>query len=457
MEDYSQILAEFVSEFSIDELPEAVFERSRQSVINGVAAGLSASRAKPVDLLLNVLGREGGSSASPLFGRPERPELLHAVLINAYMAHYDDFDDTHRGAQLHTNPSTVPVLLGLGGARHVPGREALGALALGIEASIRLGMAVGESHGQSGWHTTGTMGTLGAGLTACRLIGLDSAKTNMALGLSLTQAAGLRGTMFGTMAKGFNAAKAAHNGLLAALLAEQGFTAGSDAIEGSRAYVTAATNDADLSQLTDGLGSRWEVERVGFKPYASGAATHATVDAALALRRELGLGSDSSPAAVAAAIDQLDEVQFTMHEGVTRLPHQREIDEPLQAKFSCYNVAALVLTTGRAGPSEYNDQLLINPTIARLRGLIDVIGEPAVPNGSGSVRAKLKGGREINIHIDHALGTIGHPLDDAALRHKLFEAATGVFRKSRLEEIAATIEQMNTCQDVSSILELIAG
>jgi 2-methylcitrate dehydratase PrpD len=144
-----------------------------------------------------------------------------------------------------------------------------------------------------------------------------------------------------------------------------------------------------------------------------------------------------------------------MHEGAAHLPRQREIAEPLEAKFSVYNVAALVVTRGKAGPPEYNDQLLTDPTIGRLRELISVVADETVPNGSGSVRARLSDGREIKIDVEHALGTIGHPLDDETLRSKLFDAAGDVFDADRIAEIADAIEQMAGCDDVSRILQLV--
>jgi 2-methylcitrate dehydratase PrpD len=454
MEAYSRILAEFVSDFDASDIPDEVFVRSRQSILNATAAALSASRAAPVDILLSVYGKDEKSGNAQLFGRPETLNLLNAVLINAFMAHYDDYDDTHRGAGYHTNPSTVPVLLGLGGDRHVNGREALTSLALGLEASIRLGVALGGTHSNIGWHTTGTMGTVGTALMSSRLLKLDAQRTNYALGLSLTQAAGLRGQMFGTMAKPFNAAKAAQNGLAAALLAEGSFTAAENSIEGGRAYGTAASRNADLTRITDGLGSRWETVDIGFKPYASGAATHATVDAVLALRSELGLDEKSSADQIAHTVREIGSLKITAHEGALTLPRQREISNPFDAKFSIYNVAAIVLTRGRGGPGEYNEAVMTDPSIAYLRELIELVGDPDTPNGSAALVAELHDGRRINIEIDGALGTIRRPLDDVALRAKLFDAASVALDRDSIDRLASAIEHIEQAQDVGTILQM---
>jgi 2-methylcitrate dehydratase PrpD len=281
------------------------------------------------------------------------------------------------------------VLLGLGTERHIDGKHALASLALGLEASIRLGVAIGDSHAQSGWHTTGTMGTVGAALTAARLVRLDAAR-----------------------------------------------------------------NNGDLTRITDGLGSRWETPAIGFKPYASGAATHATIDAALALRAELGLKDLSTPDEVDVSVRNIERLHFTAHEGAARLPRGREISEPFEAKFSIYNVAAIVLVRGRGGPGEYNAAVLTDPTIAYLRDLIELTGDPTVPNGTATVVADLRDGKHIEIHIDYARGTVNRPLDDAALRRKLFDAAEGILDHGQIGDLADEIEHIESTEDVGTIMGL---
>ncbi len=475
MEPYSQLLAEFVADFDSRAIPEAALERSRQSIQNGIAAALSATDAEPVEILINVLESAGGRGQSALWGRSERLSLLDAVMVNGYMGHYNDYDDTHMATTYHTNPMNVAAALGLGADRHLSGHAAVVALTLGMEASIRLGLALGRVHYESGWHTTGTLGAAGAALTGARMLSLDPLRTNYALGLSLTQAAGLRGLMFGSMAKGFNSAKAAYNGLLSALLAEHSFTAAENSIEGTRGYLSAASSAADtdrvlegklrrvgaheawdLSRLTDGLGERWEVEAIGFKPYASGVATHATIDAVLALRRELGLAPDAAGEEVDRALDQLATLTLTIPQRSMLLPRQREIATPLEAKFSMYNVAAIVLTRGHAGPGEYDARALVDPTIIRMRNLIELEGDPALEQGSGRLRATLHDGREISLVIEHALGTKEVPLDDAALRVKFFDGAQGVFSLEHTEHLCGILSRIDQIDDLNSVTEELA-
>lgn len=307
------------------------------------------------------------------------------------------------------------------------------------------------------------------------MLGLDALRANYALGLALTQASGLRGLMFGSMAKGFNSAKAAYNGLLAALLAEESFTAAENAIEGSRGYASAASSTSgteriidgelrmltagqavNLDRITDGLGTKWEVEAIGFKPYASGVATHATIDAVLTLRENLGLTPHASPDEVAASLRRLTRLVLTIPARSLNLPRQRAISTPLEAKFSMYNVAAIVLTRSHAGPGEYNEAALEDPTIAYLRDLIELAGDPETLQGAGSLHAQLRDGQEINVTIEHALGTKEQPLDNDALHRKLVDAATGILDGARIEALTATLDHLDDLEDLSTLMTMVA-
>ena len=110
MENYSEIVAAFVSETNSGDIPENVRERCRQSLMNGSAAALSAAFAEPTEKLLGVLLGVGAVGDARLFGRPERLDLLNATLVNAYMSHLNDYDDTHLKTTYHTNPSNVPAV-----------------------------------------------------------------------------------------------------------------------------------------------------------------------------------------------------------------------------------------------------------------------------------------------------------------------------------------------------------
>jgi len=88
----------------------------------------------------------------------------------------------------------------------------------------KLALAVNFHHYTKGWHPTATLGTFGAAAACARLMGLDAERTAVALSLAASFASGIKAN-FGTMAKPMHVGHCARNGLLAARLAQSGFTA----------------------------------------------------------------------------------------------------------------------------------------------------------------------------------------------------------------------------------------
>src|SRR5262249_32543007 len=194
-----------------------------------------------------------------------------------------DLDDRHLPAVLHGSAAVAPVVFAIGEWRHASGADALAAFIAGFEAATRIGRVIGKRLTERGWHVTATVGTFGAAAAAGRMLGLDARQLARALGIAGTQAAGLTQS-FGTMAKPLHPGKGAMTGLLAALLAGQGFTgspamlAAPDGLAGTFVGVT------DLGRAAEDFGKRWELLQNSTKYYAACHLTHATIDAGRAIR-----------------------------------------------------------------------------------------------------------------------------------------------------------------------------
>jgi 2-methylcitrate dehydratase PrpD len=451
---YSRLLAEFVSEYDAASIPPVVLERARQSTLNAVAAALSAAQAEAVDRFVNLSLKYAGQGRSPLFGRTETAPIIEAALVNGFMAHYNDYDDTHLETVFHTNSPVVPPALLLAAEKHLSGRELLTALSVGLEASMRLGQALGPDHYEIGWHITGTMGTVGAALVCSRLLRHDARTTNFSLGFALDQASGLRGLMFGTAAKGLNAATGAMNGLLSALLADEGLNASECAIEGDHGYMAVASPKPEYERILEGLGERWVVPDIAFKPYASGVATHAAIDAAFELRRQLGLTDNSSEADVAAAIKRIASLDLRLPERYTRLPRQRDIGAGLEAKFSSYNAVSVAFVKGRAGPRDFPDDITSDANLKAFRELLNLVGEDR-PRDSAQMDVQLTDGTSLTCVTEHAIGSVARAMSDADLRSKLFDAGRAVLDERALREFADQCQHLDQVADVAELVRLV--
>jgi 2-methylcitrate dehydratase PrpD len=138
------------------------------------------------------------------------------------------------------------------------GAAFLDALALGIEAQLRIATAMRPWHDDAGWHLTGTVGPIGAAVTAGLLGGLTDVQLGQAVSIATSLTLGHR-EGFGTMVEPFHAGKAAANGVLAARLAARGFTGSPTAIEGPRGYLRVLAERSAPELIGQDLGRRWEL------------------------------------------------------------------------------------------------------------------------------------------------------------------------------------------------------
>ena len=244
-----------------------------------------------------VVLAEGGGPLALVVGTRLRTSIAGAALANGTAAHALDLDDSHHPGFLHPSAVLVPAVLALGEARGASGSETVAAYLAGLEALTAIGSAINLRHYELGWHATATIGTVAAAVAGARLLRLDAERAGAALGLAASQAGGVRRN-FGSMAKPLHAGLAARAGVLAALLAEQGLTAGDEVLEGERGWFDLVAGPgewdeaAGLAALDDGFGLA--VEGLGIKRFASCGVTHAPIEAALALRKATSPRSSGS-------------------------------------------------------------------------------------------------------------------------------------------------------------------
>src|SRR5688500_351313 len=288
----TRTLARFIAQSRSEELPEPVRQAAKRTLLNFLGCALGGCRDLAVEHALAVLRDFSGPPQAALLGRGERLDLLSASFINGAAANAHDFDDTHLPTVIHPAAPVVPVALALCERGSLSGSELLHAIVLGVEVECRVGTAVTPWHYAHGWHITSTCGVIGAAAAAAKILKLDEAKIAMALGLAANQACGLIESL-GTMAKSVSVGNAPRNGLFAALLAERGYTASPQTIEGPRGFAYVLGHDPDLSKITAGLGSVWESARNTYKPYPCGIVLHPVIDALLDLRKAAKLDFES--------------------------------------------------------------------------------------------------------------------------------------------------------------------
>jgi 2-methylcitrate dehydratase PrpD len=338
-------------------------QRAVDAITDCVGCMLAGSREALSGPLLRVLPtqpRPVANAGAVLVGTPTYAAPADAALFNGTIAHALDYDDTNHPAYAHPSAVIVPTLLALAPLANATGADLVTAYILGLEVFGKLGRALNNAHYKRGWHATATFGTLAATVSAARVLRLSEAQTVMALGIAASAAGGLR-VNFGSMVKPLHAGQAARNGVLAALLAREGFLASEGALENTYGYF-AVFNDgigvdpAPFATLGEPLEILSEFG-LALKMYPSCGATHPGIEAALALHRDLG------GAPIRSVRAGVCEMAFAPLLYV--LP-----EEPLQGKFSMHFCLAAALLDGKLNLATFTREKIADP---RIRALIPSI------------------------------------------------------------------------------------
>src|SRR3954449_5130230 len=266
---------------------------AKRSILNFFATALGSANDPAVTGAVRALSPFSGAATSAIIGRPERLDALGAAFVNAIAANVLDFDDTHLDTIIHPAAPVAAPVLALAQARGFSGRAVLIAFILGVEVECRVGNAVSPGHYARGWHITSTCGVFGAAVGCANLLGLSAGQISNAIGIAASQSAGVVENL-PSAAKNVSVGNAARNGLFAALLAEQGYTAAPAAIEGPLGWARAMGGDPNLARLTGSLGKTWEIAKNTYKPYPAGIVFHAVIDACLTLRAKLSVNDIQS-------------------------------------------------------------------------------------------------------------------------------------------------------------------
>ena len=444
-------LAEFVTKSRWEDCPAEAVEAARRAILDCLGVMLAGSVEPAARLVTDVARAEGGSPLATVVGTPLRTGAVWAALANGTAAHALDFDDTNFAMMGHPSAPVLAAALAAGELTLADGRALVHAFLLGFEVETTMAAVMNPPHYEKGFHATGTLGTMGAAAAAGRLLGLDPGQTRAALALAASQASGLKEN-FGTMTKPFHAGHAARSGVLAALLAREGFTASEQAIEGPQGYFAVLGAGKREEQHLESLGAPWKIltSGVAVKPYPSCACTHSIIESALELQRTHRITPE-----------QIAEVTVGVHAAVPRILIHSRPRSGLEAKFSGEFSAAAALCDGRVGMATFRDDKTDDPAIAKLMRRVRLVVDPEIPGDMERhmwtrVTVRFQDGREVSIAPRPVPGHPELPLSKDQLREKFMDCARLVLSEDRADTVRQMLEELDACPDLRSLTAILS-
>jgi 2-methylcitrate dehydratase PrpD len=418
----SKDLATFASQLRIDDIPKEVLDRSEDLLVDWFGSAIAGKGARPVETITSFAQNMGGfnatnpGSAEILITRSSSSPFL-ATLANAAASHVVEQDDVHNGSVFHPATIVFPAALATAQSIGASGEDLLVASVVGYEVGIRVGEFLGRTHYKI-FHTTGTAGTLASAAAVGRLLKLTPTQMLHAFGSAGTQSAGLWEFLRDAAdSKQLHTAHASATGLMSAYLAQAGFTGAEHILEGKQGLAAGMSSDADLSKLTDRLGSRWATAETSFKFHASCRHTHPAADALL----QVMIAHQLKPSDIA-------KVDTLVHQGAIDV--LGPVTNPAtvhQSKFSMGTVLALVAHYKFAGLQEF-DQHFHDDAICAFRDRVSMILDPEVDSAYpqrwiGKVRVHLNTGEILEGRVDEPKGDPGNTLSRAEIKDKAMRLA----------------------------------
>ena len=438
MPGVSRTLAELVASTSWADVAAQEHEAKR-SLLNFFATALGSAHDPAVSSALRTLSPFSGPATSAIIGRSERLDAMGAAFVNAISANLLDFDDTHPETIIHPAAPVAAPVIALAEARKLSGRDVMTAFVLGVDVECRIGNAVSPSHYSRGWHITSTCGIFGAAAACSKLLGLSADRIANAIGIAASQSAGNVENL-PTAAKNVSVGNAARNGLLAALLAQEGYEAAPRAIEGPLGWARTMGDELNLERLLGSLGRTWEISKNTYKSYPAGIVFHAIIDACFKLR---------------SRIEQIDQIETVTVQGSALLLARgdRPVRNERDARVSIHHCVACGLLIGAAGVSEFERATVVRPDMAKFREKVRAELDNSMPDGAARVTLLLVSGETVTETVTYPRGSLADPLGDRDIEAKLRDGVRIGASAWNAEQVIEAIWQIHVCDDISGLMQ----
>jgi 2-methylcitrate dehydratase PrpD len=434
----TETLAAFVAQLRYEQLPADVANEAKLAIADTIGSALAAANETVTLAALSTIESDGPAS---VWGLGRKASARDAAFVNGTMAHAHDVDDTNPSMRGHPSCPVVPVVFALGAQQRASGKDLIAAYIAGVEVETKVGRAVNMAHYNKGWHTTLTLGSLGAAAAAAKLLKLDARQTANALAIAASTAGGLVAN-FGTMTKPVHSGFAADNGVKAALLARAGITANPKALEAKTGFFELFVGAEVRPELAlEKLGERWDIVDPGhiYKLYPTCSLTHCAVDMLLD-----GIKSgEIRPAEVEAiecAVGYRCENTLPYHDAKTGL----------EGKFSMEYCLAAALVYGKLGFAEFTDEAVNAPAIGAMQKRIRLYTHPdlrtpeSVPFDFTDITVVHRDGRKFHGRESHAKGDPHKRWSMAQFKGKFVECAEPVLGDAQAGSLWERVQLLET-------------
>src|SRR5512134_736804 len=447
-------LAKRINALRYDSLPAEAVHWAKIGILDTVGVTLAGAREDCARLVDGIAAR-GATGPSLIFGGNRRTAPLEAALVNGTASHALDFDDMTNNLGGHPSAPILPALFALADETGASGRDFMAAYVAGFETECKIAMGVHFYHYTKGWHPTATLGVFGAAAACAKLLKLPDDRIATALSIAASLAAGIKAN-FGTMVKPLHVGHCTRNGMFAALLARDGFTAGDRVFEHKQGFLNVFNGEGnyDADKILPDWSKPLDIVTPGIaiKQYPCCGSTHSALDAILKLARE------HKPAP-----GDIERVDVWTHSRRLEHTNRPEPKSPLDAKFSVQYCMVRAILDRQIAIEHFEGRAYEEPAVRKLLPRVHAAPYttaqfPAENHFGAEVRIALRGGKAVSAKVDQPFGrTSDNPLPAGLLKEKFENCAARVLPRERVAALYPAIQGFENLKDVREMTAIMAG
>ncbi|HVY15570.1 MAG TPA: MmgE/PrpD family protein [Rhodopila sp.] len=444
-------IAERIHAPTFADLPHEVLDWTASAFVDTIGVTLAGIQDEGPRTLLRVPGIAAAPGPALIHGTDRRTSVLDAALVNGTAGHALDYDDVAGSLGGHPSVMLIPAIIPLAEMMGSSGRDMVLAYVVGYETACRIARGVHHHHYEKGWHPTATLGIFGTVAAAARLLRLDIGTTAVALGMAASFAAGLKAN-FGTMTKPLHVGHGVRDGVFAALMAREGFTANPGAFEHKQGFLDVFNGPGtyNIGAMLNEWYSPFECAGAGdpgLKPYPCCGSTHPSISRAIELSQRHDLTAD-----------RVRRVLVMPH--ARRLPHTNNPDPRtrLGAKFSIQYCVARGLIDRAIRLSHFEGDAPFDPAVRDLMGRIEARPHPDMPEDWGTeVVIETTDGARFASRLDDypSRGPAGVPMTHAELWSKFQDCGQRSLSSVSLPILFDTLMTIADCPDTTRLTRLL--
>lgn len=442
-------LTEQLAEFAITDrssrLSKQDFRMVKLSVMDWIAAAQTGVTEENVKLLMNLSDEEGIKGDSVVIGQNKKTSALAAALLNGTESHAIDFDDIHDFLSLHLCSPVMPAALAAAEMVNASGMRFINGIINGIQIMVAISAGIMPAHYNLGrWHATGTIGIFGAAAAAGVVLGLTLEQMCNAFGISAGVCCGIQ-LNFGTMSKPMCAGLAAKHGLMAAVLAQRGFTGCKDIFD-TDFLGNISAGKAEPERIIERLNSvPYGIHELRFKRYPCGAPTHSGIINCKKILADNDI-----------MLDDIKKIIFEPYPRAIRLVGITHPTTGLQGKFSIPFTAAAQMVFGQVTIETFSDKNVRDPRIKRLLDCMEMVpNDEFTYSRGGKATIYLKDGRSFS----NSTYLLGHPIDldetepdITAKYYEIMNPRRGYEAAVKLHSALTELEEIKEIHIISNLL-----